>query len=382
MRNKPQPLKPQQIAKLRISNMEEIIKLTEDLIRFKTMHSQPDEIQRCMTFIEDYLKRGNAQYRRLDHNNSPSVIVMPQQNFAPVILMSHIDVVDAPDALFEPRIKDNALYGRGSIDDKYAAALSLVLVKNYLQRLRKEGHDQGHLPFGVVITADEEIGGANGAQQVLKDVKAEFCIALDGGSLKKIVVKEKGIVKLKLTASGKTAHGARPWLGENAIENLINDYQVLKTHFDLSAPDHWHRTLNFSRIEAGKASNQVPDHAEALFDIRYTENDDMEKIFQTIQAEIKGELVVEKKEPLFEGGDSPYLDLLLEITTDTEVGFEHGASDARFLCAHGINGIVWGADGDMSQHSADEHVNIDSLFKLYNLLDKFITKSQALMHGT
>jgi len=362
--------------------MEEIITLTQDLVRFKTMHSRPDEIQRCTSFIEAYLKKCGAAYRRLDHNNIPSVIVMPESNFAPVLLMSHIDVVDGPDDLFSPRIKDNALYGRGSIDDKYAAALSLVLVKEYLQRLKKAGKSQRDLPFGVVITADEEIGGANGARQALEKIKAEFCIALDGGSLKKIVIKEKGIIKLKLVARGKTAHGARPWLGENAIENLINDFQVLKKNFELSAPDHWHRTLNFSRIQAGKASNQVPDYAEALFDIRYTENDDMEAIFKKIQEEIKGQLIVERKEPLFEGGDSPYLDLLLEISKDSEVGFEHGASDARFLSAHGIKGIVWGADGDMSQHSADEYVNIDSVYKLYDLLDAFINRSQTLLSKT
>jgi succinyl-diaminopimelate desuccinylase len=362
--------------------MEEIITLTQDLVRFKTMHSRPDEIQRCTSFIEAYLKKCGAAYRRLDHNNIPSVIVMPESNFAPVLLMSHIDVVDGPDDLFSPRIKDNALYGRGSIDDKYAAALSLVLVKEYLQRLKKAGKSQRDLPFGVVITADEEIGGANGARQALEKTKAEFCIALDGGSLKKIVIKEKGIIKLKLVARGKTAHGARPWLGENAIENLINDFQVLKKNFELSAPDHWHRTLNFSRIQAGKASNQVPDYAEALFDIRYTENDDMEAIFKKIQEEIKGQLIVERKEPLFEGGDSPYLDLLLEISKDAEVGFEHGASDARFLCGHGIKGIVWGADGDMSQHSADEYVNIDSVYKLYDLLDAFINRSQTLLSKT
>jgi succinyl-diaminopimelate desuccinylase len=359
--------------------MDEIITLTKDLVRFKTIHSQPAEIQRCVSFIEDYLKTCGASYRRLDHDNIPSIIVMPQNNIAPILLMSHIDVVDGPDELFNPRVKDNALYGRGSIDDKYAAALSLVLIKNHLKQLSENGKTQNDLPFGVLITADEEIGGANGARKALEKIKAEFCIALDGGSLQKIVIKEKGIIKLKLIARGKTAHGARPWLGENAIENLINDFQVLKTNFELSAPDHWHRTLNFSWIQAGKASNQVPDYAEALFDIRYTENDDMEKIFQNIQDEIKGELVVQKKEPLFEGGDSPYLDLLLEIAEDSEVGFEHGASDARFLSAHGIKGIVWGADGDMSQHSADEHVNIDSVYKLYDLLDEFINRSQALV---
>ena len=358
--------------------MEEIIRLTKELIRFKTMHSQPDEIQRCTAFIEEHLNKCGAKYRRLDHNSIPSIIVMPENNFAPILLMSHIDVVDGHDELFIQRIKDNSLYGRGSIDDKYAAALSLILLKVYLQRLKKAGKSQKDLPFGVMITADEEIGGVNGARKALQEIKADFCIALDGGSLKKIVTKEKGLVKLRLVARGKTAHGARPWLGDNAIENLINDFQVMKKNFELSAPDHWHRTLNFGRIRAGQSSNQVPDYAEALFDIRYTENDDMEAIFKKIQEEIKGQLIVERKEPLFEGGDSPYLNLLLEISEDSEVGFEHGASDARFLSAHDIKGIVWGPDGDMSQHSADEHVNIASLYKLYELLDAFLNKSKAL----
>ncbi len=358
--------------------MEEIVTLTQDLIRFKTTQSELDEIQRCISFIEAYLNKCGAKYRRLDYNRIPSIVVMPQNNFAPILLMSHIDVVDAPADLFIPRIKDNALYGRGSIDDKYAVALSLVLVKEYLQRLKKAGKSQNDLPFGVLITTDEEIGGAHGARKALSEIEAEFCIALDGGGLKKIVTKEKGIVKLKLVARGKTAHGARPWLGENAIENLIDDFRLLKTKFELSAPDHWHRTLNFSCIKGGKATNQVPDYAEALFDIRYTENDDMQAIFQNIQDEIKGELIVERKEPLFQSEDSPYLNLLLDISKDTVVGFEHGASDARFLSAHAIKGIVWGADGDMSQHSANEHVNIDSLYKLYDLLDEFFNRSNAL----
>ncbi len=186
--------------------MQEIITLTKDLIGFKTIHSQPDEIQRCMAFIETYLKKCGAGYQRLDHDNIPSIIVMPQNNVAPILLMSHIDVVDGPDELFNPQIKDNALHGRGSIDDKYAVALSLVLVKNHLKQLSENSKTQNDLPFGVLITADEEIGGANGARKALEKIKAEFCIALDGGSLKKIVIKEKGIIKLKLIARGKTAH--------------------------------------------------------------------------------------------------------------------------------------------------------------------------------
>jgi len=61
------------------------------------------------------------------------------------------------------------------------------------------------------------------------------------------------------------------------------------------------------------------------------ENDDMVAVFQIMQKEIKSERVVERKEPLFDGGSSPYLDMLPDIVKDTEVGFGHGASDARFF---------------------------------------------------
>jgi len=358
--------------------MEETIELTKELIRFKTMHKSPDEIERCTSFIEEWLKKERIHYRRFDFEGVPSIMVMPESGHAPVLLMSHFDVVDGPDELFLPAVREGNLYGRGSLDDKYAAALSLVLLKKHVQRLRGEGRSQDDLPFGILITGDEEIGGANGARKALKELKADFCIALDGGVVEKIVVKEKGVMRLKLVAKGRTAHGARPWRGENAIEKLITDYHKLAEHFSQSQPDHWNRTLNFSRVQAGKSINQVPDYAEALFDIRYTENDDMEKVVRDVQKEIGGELTIENKEPVFMSGQSPYLDLLLSISTESRTGFEHGASDARFLSDLGISGIVWGADGDSSAHSLEEHVNIESVSKLFAILDRFVEEAASV----
>jgi len=352
--------------------VEEIIELTKSLIRFKSMHSRPEEIRACAEFIGTYLSGQGVTWRLLERDGVPSILALPRGKDAAVLLMSHIDVVDAPDTLFEPYEKDGKLYGRGSIDDKYAAALSMVLFKEHLIRCKKQGGGQDGLPFGILITGDEEVGGKKGAKEALAEVKADFCIALDGGGLKKIVAKEKGILRLKLISKGRAAHGARPWLGENAIETLISDYLKIKPFFDLTAPEHWHRTLNFSVIQAGKSVNQVPDYAEALFDIRYTENDDVKQLVEEMRRHIQGELAVEAEEPLFRGGDSPYLDLLLGLAKGAVVGFEHGASDARFLSGHGIKGIVWGADGDMSQHSLEEHLNMESAFALYRILDEFV----------
>ena len=353
--------------------MKELIELTKSLIRYPSVSTRPDQIHACADFIADYLKSSGIFHQRFNFNNTPSILVLPQSPFAPVVLMSHFDVVDGPDHLFIPREENGCLFGRGSIDDKYAVALSLVLLKNHVDRLRSLGKNQGGLNFGVLLTGDEEIGGPNGAQRVLHEFKTDFCIALDGGNLQKIVVKEKGILRLKLVSRGKTAHGARPWLGENAIDQLIADYQRLKAFFDGSAPDHWHRTLNFSAIHAGNVINQVPDHAEALFDIRYTEADDIDALVKDVRASIQGELQVISTAPMFLGGESPYLDRLLTFTPATRIGCEHGASDARHLADHGIPGIVWGADGEMSQHAENEHIDIDSFIHLYTILDQFLS---------
>lgn len=363
--------------------MREIVALTKDLIRFKTMHSHPEEILSCARFIGDYLKSFGAEYRLLESNGVPSILALPKSDVTPIVLMSHIDVVDAPDELFEPKERGGKIYGRGALDDKYAVALSLALFKAHFEAVNKAGKGQNDMPFGLLITGDEEVGGRDGVQHALKHFRAEFAIALDGGGLDNIVVKEKGIFRLKLIGRGKAAHGSTPWLGENAVENLMADYGRIRGFFEPSelgydATDHWHRTLNLGMIQAGKSINQVPDYAEAHLDIRFTEHDDMDRLFRQMKKRIRGELTLESKAPLFHAGESPFLDLLLETARDSVTGTEHGASDARFLSDHGIPGVVWGADGDRSHHAADEHIGIDSVFRLYELIDEFVKRSGEL----
>ncbi len=355
----------------------ETLELTQSLMRFKSTRSRPDELRGCFAFMEDILTRHGVSFRRFEQNGVPTLLVLRPDGYAPVLLMSHVDVVDAADGLFEPRVENGRLWGRGSIDDKYAAALSIVLAVEHMERLKAAGKGQAELPFGLLISGDEETGGHDGARAALGRLRADFAIALDGGNLRKIVTKEKGIVRLKLVARGRTAHGARPWLGENAIEKLIADVARLKAHFELSAPDHWHRTVNFGRIQAGKAINQVPDYAEAFFDVRYTEIDDVEAVVAAIRRDIAGELEVTEREPLFQAGDSPHLERLARIAGNPELGCEHGASDARFLSEYGIPGVVWGPDGDNSAHAPDEHLNLDSLHRLYRHLDEFLSGSAA-----
>jgi succinyl-diaminopimelate desuccinylase len=354
--------------------MKEIIDLTAELIRFRSTADRPDQIQGCIDHIASYLQRHGIRHERIVHEGVPSIMALPREKHAEVLLLTHIDVVDGRQEQFEPKVREGRLYGRGSIDDKYAAALSLVLMKNELARYQQAGKGREALPFGVLITGDEEVGGFKGAAEALKSIESSFCIALDGGDVGRIVTKEKGMMVLRLTAGGRAAHGARVWMGDNAIDKLADDLVRLRSLFAETARDHWHKTCNPGMIRGGKAHNQVPDHAEALLNIRFTEHDDPDELIAAVRGVVSAEVTVEMKEPVFRGGTTRYLHLLREAAPGSELSFAHGASDARFLSAYGIDGVVWGADGDDSAHGPDEHLNIASVEKLYGYLKTFVRR--------
>ncbi len=354
-----------------MNSLDNIIELTSKLIRFKSMHSQPDEIHACADFIMQWCKDNDIEASRIEQEGVPSILVMPENNSATLALMSHIDVVDATDDLFEPRIENDRLYGRGAGDDKYAAALSLVLFRDRLQALRAKGLNQKDMAFGVIITGDEEIGGANGAGHALTRVDCEYVIALDGGTPKRMVLKEKGIINLTVTTHGKAAHGARPWLGQNAIDALIDDYQAIKKLFTESTEDHWHSTVNLGIIRAGESVNQVPATATGQFNIRYTDHDDPKAIVEDIRATVSGDVHVERIDPVFASPESRYTERLLKIS-GAEAVQEHGASDARYLKKNGMAGVVWGAEVFGSIHTSEECVSIPSIGTLLDALQTLV----------
>lgn len=355
-----------------------IVDLTKALIRIPSMHSRPNDIQRCVGFIEAWLEERNIVFQRRDINGTPSLLVLPQSDHVRVLYMAHFDVVEVEDeSLFEPREEKGRLYGRGAIDDKYAVALALILFNEHLKALRAVGKDQIDMDFGLLLTGDEEKGGVNGAGAAVDDLNVDFFLALDGGGPERIVTKEKGFLHLELTAEGRAAHGARPWLGENAFDHLVADYQAIKRLFeddaDKDSRGHWHKTLVLSNCRVGDGSiNKVPHKATASLDIRYTEADDPDDLISAIRSVLKhANLKVLAKEPLFFSTESVYFDLLLEAADGAVTVNEHGASDARYLSSRGIPGVVWGAEGEMSQHSAQEHLVMDSLGPLYDCLTRF-----------
>lgn len=146
----------------------------------------------------------------------------------PLLLLAHQDVVPVPDDTraawtvdpFGGVIQDDAVWGRGSIDDKG----SLVLLLEAAEHLAREGKR----PKRTIIFAfghDEEVGGANGAVQVAsllqqRGVRAWFVLdegmaaitnhPLTGGPASMIGISERGFGTLRVHAVGEPGHSSMP----------------------------------------------------------------------------------------------------------------------------------------------------------------------------
>lgn len=359
---------------------KEIIKVLSDLIRFESTQDNLEERKKAIEYVEKFCQKNKLQTKRLDSKNTPCILItLPSKNKKTLLISNHLDIVSATKDQFKPKVKGNLLYGRGSIDNKGQITGVLLALR--------EIHNQNNKNAPTIkflITTDEEIGGEDGVGRLvknpnLKNIDAILCP--DGGEEDKIVIKEKGVLHLKLIARGKSAHGAYLWLGNNAIEKLIQTYQKIKKEFskEKQNKNHWHTTINLGKISGGTATNKVPDLAEMDLDIRFTEKYNVQKMQKKIQKllpkNIKMKVISEGEVFSSEAKNNHLLKSYQKIMQKTlgkkiNFGVEHGATDMRYFADKNIP--IWlHTPKGANLHSENEYVDLNSLEKFTKGLIEF-----------
>ena len=160
----------------------------------------------------------------------------------PVLFICHLDVVEALPAdwsvdPFKFTEKDGYFYGRGTTDIKDEDA---CLITNLI-RLKKEGYVPNR-DIVVALTADEEMGNANGVNWLITNHKelidADFCINPDGGGgdmkngkhlTMAIQTSEKIYVSFRLEVKNNGGHSSLP-VKDNAIYTLASGLTRLSNY--------------------------------------------------------------------------------------------------------------------------------------------------------
>ena len=292
-----------------------------------------------------------------------------------ILLHGHTDVVPGEERQFEPFEENGELHGRGTYDMKGALAAMMYAVAD----LDTLGCD-ATVDFLVVPDEEQEHGASTGAEVLIKNGHVgDFLITGEPTDFH-VGTQSKGVLDLRVTMRGKSAHGSTPWLGKNAVL-LANEHygRVALLPFANQRSELFpYPSMNLARIIGGDVLNRVPDRCTYDLDIRYLPNQDPREIVREIRSiDLPAEVeVLFCREPTYVSRFNPYVEALREVAArhyhgnPVSVG-RHGASDIVYFQRAGVPGVEFGPIGG-GHHGPSEYVVSSSLETYRQMLVQFV----------
>ncbi|HEX8182265.1 MAG TPA: M20/M25/M40 family metallo-hydrolase [Candidatus Saccharimonadales bacterium] len=357
-----------------MSDYVQLLQGLRQLVGFETVTGNHAQVGSCYDSIVSQIQSPRLYINRYSSNGYESLVISTQDTKHPkVLLQSHIDVVPAYPEQFQLVQKEGKLFGRGVYDMKYAAACFVHLLEDM-------GPAAQQYDFAVMLTADEEVNGLNGVDYLLNQgYGADVCILPDSGDEWNIEASSKGFATAEILVSGKSAHGSRPWEGDNAAVKLVDILTLLGEQFPYTAP--LDTTCTLTRFDAGPAYNQIPGEATATFDIRYPDEASYASFKKHFQAFCEKHTVkavfTAQAAAIQHDVDSPLLEVWQSVTeqiTGKAPGYTHSfaASDARYLVPRGITTISARPKGG-GHHGPNEWISEKEFYQYYEVVKKFVT---------
>lgn len=248
----------------------DVVRLTRELVAIDTIGH--DE-SRALAALAPLLEKAGFAVDIEEHEPGRGTLVAEWNTGLeqpPLCLSGHVDTVPLGETQWrhdplraEP--DGDRLYGRGTSDMKGGVAAIVAAAS----KLGAAGPKRAGLR--LVLTAAEETGshGARHAAERLRG-RPSGPLVITEPTGNALLHGHKGALWLSAKATGVTAHGSMPQLGENAVYKLADAVTRLRDHsFGIPAhPVLGAPTLNVGTFHGGLNTNSVPDAAEATVDIR------------------------------------------------------------------------------------------------------------------
>ncbi|HDD7202837.1 TPA: ArgE/DapE family deacylase [Staphylococcus aureus] len=389
---------------------KEKIQLLADIVELQTENN--NEIDVC-NYLKDLFDKYDIKSEILKVNEHRANIVAEIGNGSPILALSgHMDVVDAGNQdnwtypPFQLTEKAGKLYGRGTTDMK-GGLMALVITLIELK-------EQNQLPQGTIrllATAGEEKeqeGTKLLADKGYLDDVDGLIIAEPTGS--GIYYAHKGSMSCKVTATGKAVHSSVPFIGDNAIDTLLEFYNLFKEKYsELKQQDTKHEldvapmfksligkeiseedanyasglTAVCSIINGGKQFNSVPDEASLEFNVRPVpeyDNDFIESFFQNIINDVDSNKlsldIPSNHRPVTSDKNSKLITTIKDIASsyveqdEIFVSALVGATDASSFLGDNKDNVdlaIFGPGNPLMAHQIDEYIEKDMYLKYIDI---------------
>jgi len=276
---------------------------------------------------------------------------------------------------FTPIVREGRMYGLGSCDMKAGFACALTALRALSDSLALEGE----LLFSGVI--DEE-AYSKGARALLGTGHADcdaivLCEPYPGDESKPIPLGITGKILYDVTVRGRAAHGFRPHLGVNAIEEAARIIASLDRLKMRSHPQFGRGSLCTLKIEGGYRvySVVVPDRCR--FEVNRllvpgesvdSAVEDMEEMVGSLG--LRAEVEVGTKPPRYEAfvlsRDEPIMEVFHEVYkkvrgVDPRYEYASGITDANVFAGEAGIPCLHLGPGRGGAHQPNEYVPLDWL---------------------
>lgn len=291
-----------------------------------------------------------------------------------IVLAGHLDTVPAA-GNERSRIKGDLLFGLGASDMKAGLAIMLALART-VDWIRA----RANLTF-VFYDCEEIALEQNGLRKLFPDfpwlMQQELAILLEPTD-NAVELGCLGTLNARITAVGRAAHSARPWLGENAIYKAV----PFLARFASLAPRAvevggvtFQETFQVTLAEGGRARNVVPDRFALNVNYRYAPTRTPAEAVAELRSMVPPGFefdVVDVAPPGAVRADHPLvMDLLERFRLERRA--KQAWTDVAQFTERGVAAVNFGPGVPAQAHQADEHVPIENLMRAYEVLHTFVT---------
>jgi succinyl-diaminopimelate desuccinylase len=362
-----------------------VIELAKDLIARPSV--TPEDFG-CQKMMAERLSRLNFSNETMIFEDTTNLWSRRGTTEPVFCFAGHTDVVPAGNLElwhtppFEPTIIDGMLFGRGASDMKGSLAAMLIATERFVV-----DHPDHNGSIAYLITSDEEGPFVNGTTRVIdtleaRNEKINYCIVGEPTSSVSVgdIVKNgrRGSISGELTIHGKQGHVAYPDHVKNPIHLAMPALAELsKMHWDHGNNYFPQTSFQLSNIESGTgATNVVPGHLTAWFNLRFSTELNFQNIMDKIDAVLTEHQLEYEIKWTFNGKpfitepgtllDSAVKAIKTVTNIDTELSTSGGTSDGRFIAPTGAQVIELGPC-NATIHQVNESVNCDDLISLVDI---------------
>ncbi|HEX6490796.1 MAG TPA: succinyl-diaminopimelate desuccinylase [Gaiellaceae bacterium] len=288
-----------------------------------------------------------------------------------VLLAGHLDTVPAQ-ANLPGRLEDGAVVGLGASDMKGGLAVMLELAA-------WTARAELRLDLGFLFFAREELPAEESPVPAFlaqsEQARAAALVVVLEPTDNEIHAGCLGNLNARILFRGKSAHSARPWLGENAIHKAaeaLAPLARLEPHEVEVQGLVFREVVSVVGIEGGIADNVVPDRCLARLNYRYAPGRSRQAAEERLRA-----LVPETELELL--GNSPPAEVVVDRPLVQRLreagGFAVEPKQAWTPVAQfaeaGLDAVNLGPGATRYAHAADERVSVEELVRTYDALRRF-----------